>query len=37
MGRPSALAARTEKRGGAVTRVYIGGYSVRFAAGMLEA
>ena len=37
MGRPSALAARTEKRGGSVTRVRIGGYSVRFAEGALEA
>ncbi|MEO0615041.1 MAG: PhzF family phenazine biosynthesis protein [Pseudomonadota bacterium] len=37
MGRPSALEARTEKRGGAVTRVWIGGYSVRFAQGTLEA
>ena len=37
MGRPSALAARTEKRDGEVTRVKIGGYSVRFAQGTLEA
>jgi trans-2,3-dihydro-3-hydroxyanthranilate isomerase len=36
MGRPSVLEARTEKRGGAVVNVWIGGDSVMVSEGVLE-